>query len=178
VLLGWALAFAGTLLTGLGRSEPGWMMAIWAVGIVIWSMAVPLNKASNQAIWMAKVAPDVQGRVFSVRRLIAVAAYPIAALVAGPLADHVLEPYMMAGGAGASLFGGLVGTGPGAGMALMFIFAALGGLVLTTVAYLMPQVRYVEDIVPDHGTTGAGAAPGDPGPATDGREMAVTATQS
>jgi hypothetical protein len=161
VLLGWALAFVGTLLTGLGRSEPGWMMAIWAVGIVVWSMAVPLNKASSQAIWMAKVPPDIQGRVFSVRRLIAVAAYPLAALVAGPLADYVMEPYMMAAGPGASLFGGLVGTGPGAGMSLIFILAALGGLALTVVASLMPRVRNVEDILPDHGAGGAAIGSGD-----------------
>jgi MFS transporter, DHA3 family, macrolide efflux protein len=31
----------------------------------------PLVNASNQAIWQAKVAPDVQGRVFAVQRLIA-----------------------------------------------------------------------------------------------------------
>jgi MFS family permease len=178
VLVGWGLAFVGTLITGLGRSEPGWMMAVWAVGIVVWSMAVPLNKASSQAIWMAKVPPDVQGRVFSVRRLIAVAAYPVAALVAGPLADYVMEPYMMADRVGARLFGRLVGTGPGAGMSLIFIFAALGGLALTAVASLTRQVRNVEDLVPDHGATGAVAASGDPGPEMEGQKTAATVAQS
>ncbi|HNR50504.1 MAG TPA: hypothetical protein PKI80_02875, partial [Deltaproteobacteria bacterium] len=42
-------------------------------------------------------------------------------LLAGYLADHLLEPAMMPGGSLAPVFGPLVGTGPGAGMAVMFL---------------------------------------------------------
>ncbi|MCX6100512.1 MAG: hypothetical protein NTV92_03665, partial [Candidatus Bipolaricaulota bacterium] len=47
---------------------------------------------------------------------------PVSMLLAGPLADRVFEPGMRQGGALAGVFGPLVGTGPGAGMALMLVF--------------------------------------------------------
>ncbi len=150
VLLGWALSFVGILITGLGRPEPAWMMGVWGGGILIGSLVVSLINGSNQAIWMAKVSPDVQGRVFSTRRLIAWIANPLARLIAGPLADHVMEPAMSSDGTLASVFGRLVGTGPGAGMSLLFVFSALAGLAVVLGAYFVPIVRDVEDILPDH----------------------------
>lgn len=66
---------------------------------------------SNQAIWQAKVAPDVQGRVFSARRLIAWFTNPISPVIAGVLADYVFEPAMRGDTAMAARFGPLVGTG-------------------------------------------------------------------
>ena len=150
VLLGWVLSFIGVLITGLGRSEPAWMMGVWSAGILVSTLVVSLVNGSNQAIWMAKVAPEVQGRVFTTRRLIAWFANPLASLIAGPLADRVMEPAMSEGGALVGVFGGLVGTGAGSGMSLLFIFSALAGLSVVLVAYLIPIVRNVEDLLPDH----------------------------
>ncbi len=150
VLLGWALSFVGILITGLGRPEPAWMMSVWGSGILLSALVVSLINGSNQAIWMAKVAPDVQGRVFSTRRLIAWVASPLARLIAGPLADQVMEPAMSQGGTLAGMFGGLVGTGPGSGMSLLFVFSALAGLTVVLGAYFIPIVRDVEEILPDH----------------------------
>jgi len=58
----------------------------------------PFMNACSQAIWQAKVAPDVQGRVFSVRRAIAWSSGIIAPLLAAPLADYFFKPGMIAGG--------------------------------------------------------------------------------
>jgi MFS family permease len=157
VLLGWTLSFVGILITGFGRSEPSWMVGIWAAGIFISSLIVSLINGSNQAIWMAKVSVEVQGRVFSARRLIAWFANPLAALIAGPLADHVMEPAMMEGGSGVGAFEWLVGTGPGAGMSLLFILTGLVGLAMSLGSYLIPLIRNVEDILPDHDAVGAEA---------------------
>jgi DHA3 family macrolide efflux protein-like MFS transporter len=157
VLLGWAVSFIGILITGLGRPEPPWMMGMWAAGILISALVVSLINGSNQAIWMAKVSPDVQGRVFSTRRLIAWVASPVARLIAGPLADYVMEPAMSEGGALTGTFGGLVGTGPGAGMSLLFVLTAVVGLSIILGAYFIPIVRNVEDILPDHEGAVAGA---------------------
>jgi MFS transporter, DHA3 family, macrolide efflux protein len=150
VLLGWALSFVGIFITGLGRPEPAWMLGVWSAGILISALVVSLINGSNQAIWMAKVAPEVQGRVFTTRRLIAWIANPLARLIVGPLADHVMEPAMGEGGALVGVFGGLVGTGAGAGMSLLFVFSALAGLAVILGAYLIPMVRDVEDLLPDH----------------------------
>lgn len=150
VLLGWATTFIGFLIVGFGRPEPPLMMAVWAVGLSLGAGVSPLIDSSNQAIWMAKVAPDVQGRVFSARRLIAWFAAPIGALIGGTVADYVMEPAMREGGALAGTFGVWVGIGSGAGMSLMFILTGVIGLALSLGSYLVPIVRNVEDILPDH----------------------------
>ncbi len=81
---------------------------------------LPIINGSNQAIWQSKVAPDIQGRVFSIRRLIAWLVSPLAMLIAGPLADRVMEPAMQPGGSLFNSFSPWVGSGPGSGMALLF----------------------------------------------------------
>lgn len=147
VLLGLAAhSVIGTMAVGLGRS-----VAVWAAGSLAGSLLITILNGSNQAIWQAKVAPDVQGRVFAARRLIAQVAGPVGMLLAGPLADKVMEPAMMEGGRLASLFGGLVGTGPGAGMGLMLVLAGLAGLICALWGYAIPAIRNAEDLLPDHG---------------------------
>jgi DHA3 family macrolide efflux protein-like MFS transporter len=113
-------------------------------------LTIPILNGSNQAIWQRKVAPDVQGRVFSVRRWIAQISAPVAMLAAGPLADNVFEPAMMEGGSLVPLLGGLVGTGPGAGMAAIFLITGALGIFSGVVGYLVPMVRNVEELLPDH----------------------------
>lgn len=149
VLLGWAFTGMAAVLFGSGQTA-----VIWIVSGFMFTLFGPIINGSNQAIWQAKVAPDVQGRVFAIRRLIAWVSAPIGQLVAGPLADFVMEPAMMEGGALAGLFGRLVGTGPGAGMGLLILLA---GVVITAVgfgAYLFPVVRNAEELLPDHEQSG------------------------
>jgi hypothetical protein len=98
---------------------------------------------SNQAIWQSKVPPALQGRVFSVRRMIAQVSAPIAMLASGPLADKVFGPAMMPGGSLAALFAG-------AGISLMFVWAGLAGALVGAGGYLIPSIRNVERLIPDH----------------------------
>jgi len=146
VLLGMAgYGLLGTLPLGLGPSQPWWMAAAF-----VGSFIVPVLNGSNQAIWQAKVPPDVQGRVFAARRFIAQGTAPLAMVAVGPVADRIMEPAMRPGTGLAETFGPLVGAGPGAGMALMLVFAgAITGLV-GLLGYLSPQVREVESRLPDH----------------------------
>lgn len=145
VLLGWAIAGAGVTLTGLGQSIPVWIAINFALAFFN-----PLINVSNQAIWQAKVAPDVQGRVFSVRRMIAQITSPVGMLLAGTLADNVFEPGMMPGAALANIFGGLVGVGPGAGMALIFVITGILTVVVGLGAYNFRVIRDAEALLPDH----------------------------
>ena len=155
VLIGWALSGVfGQSLLGLGQSLPIWVTAMFVLGLL-----VPLIDGSNQAIWQAKVAPDVQGRVFSARGLIAGFTGPVAPLIAGPFADYVLEPGMQAGGALTHLFGWLVGVGPGAGMALIVIVTGALVTVAGLGGYLFPAIRNAEDILPDHDVVPSVAIP-------------------
>jgi DHA3 family macrolide efflux protein-like MFS transporter len=146
ILIGMVLvSLFGGLLIGLGRAP-----YVWALGLFLSIFFIPIVNGSNQAIWQAKVAPDVQGRVFATRLLIAQTSVPIAMILAGPLADQVFEPGMMAGGNLEPLFGGLVGSGPGAGMALMLLIAGVLGILVGLGAYAFRTVRNAEDTLVDH----------------------------
>jgi len=149
VLLGMGLAgLLGHVVIGLGQS-----LAIWSIGAFFTMFFIPILNGSNQALWQAKVPPDIQGKVFAARRMIAQISAPLAMLIAGPLADRVFESAMSAGGAFARMFGPLVGTGPGSGMALMFVFAGILAAAIGFGGYLFPAVRNAEDLLPDHDST-------------------------
>jgi MFS family permease len=146
VLLGWFFAgFPGLLMLGFGQTLP-----MWVAGIIFAVIPAAFINSSNQAIWQSKVAPDVQGRVFTTRRLIAWLVTPLSRLVAGPIADNLMEPAMQTGGSLAPIFGDIVGTGPGAGIGLMFLITGLLTSISGLSGYLFPAIRDVEDILPDH----------------------------
>jgi len=146
VLLGMVFAsLFGTVVLGLGRSLP-----VWAVGGFMMMVVLPMLNGSNQAIWQSKVPPSLQGRVFSTRLIIAQVTAPIAMLASGPLADRIFGPAMLASGSLAPVFGWLTGTGKGAGISLMFVLFGLAGAVAGMVGYLIPSVRNVERLIPDH----------------------------
>jgi hypothetical protein len=54
----------------------------------------------------------------------------------------------------ASALGWLVGTGPGAGMGLMFVITAVLGCLMSLSGYLLPDVREVEVRLPDYDLVG------------------------
>lgn len=146
VLLGMA-AIGVFAVIPLGLAGP---VMLWAFGNFMFGLILPVLNGSNQALWQAKVPPDLQGRVFSVRRLIAQITAPVGMLAAGPLADRVFEPAMQSGGWLADTFGGIVGVGPGSGMGLMFVLAGAVGTIGALAGYLVPVIRNAEDILPDH----------------------------
>ncbi|MBK5108915.1 MAG: MFS transporter [Anaerolineales bacterium] len=148
VLSGWFIAGFGTTVIGLGQALP-----VWAVGNFIGAATIPLINSSNQAIWQAKVAPDLQGRVFATRRMIAWFVTPIATLLVGPLADLVFEPAMSEPSFLSASFGPLVGYGAGAGMALIMVFCGLAMAGVGVGSYGVRVVRDAESILPDHQVT-------------------------
>ncbi|MHB1317713.1 MAG: MFS transporter [Anaerolineae bacterium] len=111
--------------------------------------AMPLINGSSQAIWQVKTAPEVQGRVFSFRRVISYSAIPLAYLLAGPLADRVFNPLLAEGGAWAGSLGRLIGVGPGRGIGALFIVLGAVTLVATACALAYRPLRRVEDELPD-----------------------------
>jgi MFS family permease len=147
VLLGWILSGAlGLGLMGLGRSLPFWLVAHFLM-----MMITPMLNGSNQAIWMAKTAPEVQGRVFSVRRFVAQITAPISMAVAGPLADQVFEPALVSTEHWlGKLLDPIFPTGPGAGMSLIILMSGILVMGVGFGAYRNRQIRHVETLIPDH----------------------------
>ncbi|MBL8057116.1 MAG: MFS transporter [Anaerolineales bacterium] len=156
-----ALMAVGLALVGVWPSP-------WTVGagLALMVFCAPVASGCNQAIFQAKVAPEVQGRVFAVRSMIARSMLPLATLLAGPLADQVFEPLLQPGGAWAATgLGALLGTGPGRGMGLMFVLAGVLLLAATALAALNPRLRAVETDLPDAAPAAAPAPEVRPAPA-------------
>jgi DHA3 family macrolide efflux protein-like MFS transporter len=145
VLIGWIIF--GIFFAAFGASSD---LAMWITFIVLFELTGPLVNTSNQALWQSKVAPDVQGRVFSARRLIAWFTQPIAPIIAGTLADFVMEPAMKSGSGLATVFGPVFGTSSGAGMGLLIGFTGLVGAAVGLTGFLIPAIRNADDILPDH----------------------------
>ncbi len=144
VMLGWAAMGVGVIALGIAQTLPYWIGAS-----IFFNLFGPLINASNQAIWQSKVHADIQGRVFSARRLIAWITTPISPIIGGTLADFVFEPaFRNPNGLVVPLIA-LFGSGPGAGMGMLLALCGLGALLVGAGAYFFRPVRQVEDLLPD-----------------------------
>ncbi|MCS6827921.1 MAG: MFS transporter [Caldilinea sp.] len=144
------LGFIGSSLLGFFPLGLGQSATVWAIGAFLLLFFFPITNGSNQALWQAKVPPDLQGRVFATRRLIAQVSGPLGILLAGPLADRVFEPAMRPGGALHPFFAPLLGDGHGAGMALLVVVVGILGVSAGVVGYLVRVIREVDGLLADH----------------------------
>lgn len=141
-----ALSFLlGDTLFALGRTLPVWLIA---AGLA--SFFIPFISGADRTIWQSKVPPALQGRIFAVNGMFRNGIKPLGYLLAGPLAERVFGPALQSNGAVAALLAPLVGTGPGAGIAAMFLVTALFGTATSLSGYLFRATRNVEQDLPDH----------------------------
>ncbi|HZU85877.1 MAG TPA: MFS transporter, partial [Anaerolineaceae bacterium] len=120
-LLGWIIyCLFGNILFALGGS-----LGVWIPAILIGGLGANIGIATSQAILQSKVAPDVQGRVFSARRMLTWFPDTFTPILGGLMADYLMEPAMRSQSWLAGAFGWMVGTGPGSGMALMMVVFGL-----------------------------------------------------
>jgi len=135
----------GNVILGIGRN-----VLIWGVGAFLTSILLPMGNGASHAIWQTKIPPHLQGRVFSARILIGQIGGAAALPMAGILADRVFEPLMNGSSRLAQTLSILVGSGPGAGMGLMFVFFGLLGTLAVMAGFGYRPVREIETILPDY----------------------------
>ncbi|NOK16546.1 MFS transporter, partial [Corallococcus carmarthensis] len=135
------------LVLFLAAPSPSVPLVATAAALYLFSM--PPMMAGSQSIWQRKIPADLQGRTASVKRMIVLCMSPLAALLAGPLADDIFEPAMAQGGALASTMGRLLGVGPGRGIAVIFIVLGLLTLTNVAVAWSNPRLRNLDRELPD-----------------------------
>jgi MFS transporter, DHA3 family, macrolide efflux protein len=140
-----AMFIFGLFLMALGQN-----ILVWGVAGFAYGFFVTIINTLIFALWQQKVEPGIQGRVFNILRLVGLASTPVAVAAATMLSDQLFEPAMLTGGSLATLFGGLVGTGKGAGMALVLTFSGVFGVIATVGGYLWKAVRQAETLLPDH----------------------------
>jgi MFS transporter, DHA3 family, macrolide efflux protein len=154
ILLGWIISsLFGLALLGVGQ-----VLAIWLIAIVINSILDPVVNIAIETFLQTKVAPDIQGRVFSASDFLAQAMIPLTPLVAGFLGDQIFEPAMAEGGSLVNRFGWLIGTGPGSGFSLLIFLCGVSGLLVGLSGYLVPDIRNVDKALPDTPTLPSVAA--------------------
>jgi len=143
---------SANLLVGLFLSLVGlraYLPLLTVCGIAVMFFN-PFMNACSQAIWQSKVAPDVQGRVFAVRRTIAWSSGLIAPLLAAPLADYIFKPSMAVGGVLAPILGPVFGYGASRGIGVLISLVGLLTIGVAIIAFTSPLVRRVELDLPDH----------------------------
>lgn len=148
MLVGLALAGLASIVVGLRESVLLVTIGVFFIGVTFMFMF-----GLNRVIWQVKAAPEVLGRIFSLRVALGIGAQSLGVLVAGPLAQHVFEPMMVEGGALAGSVGALIGVGEGRGMALMYIITGLMLITLVIASALTRSIRLMEDLLPDQAPT-------------------------
>lgn len=139
------LATLGFIITGLQPS-----LTLVSVGVFVLTFFIPFASGPSSAIFAAKVAPEVQGRVFATRSMLSQSMMPLAFLLSGILADNIFNPLLVAGGPLADTFvGHWVGVGPGRGIGLMIITSGLFLLMISLAAFANPRIRNIETEIPD-----------------------------
>ena len=121
---------------GLGRSLQVWIPAQFCS-----SLNFPLLGSSENALWMESIPAAIQGRVFAANSLTIQSVSALGILLAGPLADQLLEPAMMTH----QLPG--FGSGAGAGMAVLYTVCAMAMVLVGIGGFLLlgPKLREFDD---------------------------------
>jgi MFS family permease len=121
VFIGLTIAASGGLVIGVGTHY-----LHWAAGMFIFMSTIALTNGSNQ--------------------FIATMCIPLSPFLAGPLADWMEEVMMVTSGPVEVVFG----SGPGTGMAIIIFVVGIGGMMVGLAGYLFPNVRYIDERMPDH----------------------------
>jgi MFS transporter, DHA3 family, macrolide efflux protein len=110
------------LVSALAFCLMGLRPVVWLVAAAAFIAHSTLAFVSSlsEAIWQSRVEKPIQGRVFGLKQTAVKAATLLAYLVAGGLADRVLEPLLSPDGALTGILGSWFGVGPGRGIAALF----------------------------------------------------------
>ncbi len=141
LLVGRGLVFGFEAFLGLAKLPSIWLGANFLAGLF-----KPLANSCENALWLAKVDPHLQGRVFSASSFLVGITSPLGFLIAGPLADRVFEPAMQPDGILAHWLGSIFGTDIGSGMALQFTLCSLIVVGICFGSYAIPSLKNIDDL--------------------------------
>ena len=115
---------AGLIGMGLGMLlvwlAPADLFVLALVGMAFSGVSHPITNGPFQAIIQSRVAPEMQGRVFTLVASLATAAVPLSMLVAGPAADAF-------------------------GPRVLYAFGGAGCLLMGVAGFFVPAMQHLED---------------------------------
>ena len=129
----------GDVGQGLSRSSFFWIAAAF-----ISNIPMAFLNANFTAIMRTNVPIEMQGRVFSARDTIQFSTIPLGLFFGGILADYAFEPLMAAISPLQGMLSLLVGTGQGAGIALMFFIVGMIGCVTSFLCLKNPIYKSLD----------------------------------
>jgi surfactin synthase thioesterase subunit/MFS family permease len=144
-MVGFSIVFGASILVMGLRPSPIYP----TIGLFVFGLSGALIDAHWLALMQTKVGLELQGRVLTANRMLALSMMPLAFVLTGPLVDRVFEPLMAQGGALAGRIGWLIGAGPGRGMGLMLILIGAFLTVWSILGYRYRPLRFMEDELPD-----------------------------
>ncbi|HTF07491.1 MAG TPA: MFS transporter [Asanoa sp.] len=144
-LLAFSLVLAVATIAGAARPE----VTLVAVAAFVGMGALVVIATIQQGIWQTKVEPRLMGRVMALVSMVGLVPQLVANVLAGVAVDRVFEPWVGRDEVRSPIVAGLVGDGPGRGIALLMML--VGVLVAVTVggAALSRRLRHLEQDLPD-----------------------------
>jgi DHA3 family macrolide efflux protein-like MFS transporter len=107
----------GTLIVGL---SPAGAFMIAVVGMLVAGFMNPIVNGPFMAVMQSAVAPEMQGRVFSLVQSASMAMMPLSLLIAGPIADRL-------------------------GVRVWYLVGGILCIVIGALAFTVPAIMHVED---------------------------------
>lgn len=132
--------FICDLSLGLSRNP-----LIWIVANFLGSLPLAFLNANMSVIMRTRVPLQLQGRVFSARDTLQYCTIPLGYLFGGVFADYIFEPMMRSNTLLQDIFTPLVGKGDGSGIAVMFLFTAITGTIISLRGYQNKKIRTLGD---------------------------------
>jgi len=126
----------GDLLMGIGRN-----IYVWSLAGLAASIPIPFITAGQKIIMYKTVPKEIQGRIFAVRNAIQYSSIPVGILLGGYLADYVFEPFMESQNTASMILQKIVGSGPGSGMAVMFLCTCVLGSLSSYICYRNKNIQ-------------------------------------
>lgn len=117
---------------------------IWILANFLGNMPLALLNSNQAVIMRISVPIEMQGRVFSARDTLQYCTIPLGYLLGGVLADYIFEPLMKGNSFLKHFFATIVGEGNGSGIAVMFIFTGLVGVVISLCGLLSKNIRTLD----------------------------------
>ncbi|MDA0634428.1 MFS transporter [Nonomuraea sp. MCN248] len=139
------MALGGVFLVLHTLSPSPLLVGLAAAGFLF---TLPVVNGCAHAVLQSRVEPALLGRAMGTAHTLGSAAVPIGYLLAAPLAEHLLNPALLPGGALADSAGLIVGVGEGRGIALVLFLDGLLLLGLAAVLAALPALRRLDHARP------------------------------